>query len=167
MGTEERCGRGEPHKAQEAGRRAQPKASMGLRSTRATARQREVSDGGTSNVSEPESLRKTCLLCVGATGCAPPWRQYTRTAPRIPWLLAQPHFHGWLSAGCKKPGFSLSGKESLTGAKQAAEKLVKGISEGCLVSIVHRLRRPAIDETVPHPSDAFVFVRWVGVRRTP
>ena len=34
---------------------------MGLRSTRATARQREVSDGGTSNVSEPESLRKTHL----------------------------------------------------------------------------------------------------------
>jgi hypothetical protein len=34
---------------------------MGLRSTRATARQREVSDGGTSSVSEPESLRKTHL----------------------------------------------------------------------------------------------------------
>jgi hypothetical protein len=89
MGTEVRCGRGEPHKAQEAGRRAQPSASMGLRSTRATARQREVSDGGTSNVSEPESLRKTCLLCVDATRCAPPWRQYTRTALPIPWLLAQ------------------------------------------------------------------------------
>jgi hypothetical protein len=36
-------------------------ASMGLRSTRATARQREVCDGGTSSVSEPESLRKTHL----------------------------------------------------------------------------------------------------------
>jgi hypothetical protein len=34
---------------------------MGLRSTRATARHRVVSDGGTSNVSEPESLRKTHL----------------------------------------------------------------------------------------------------------
>jgi hypothetical protein len=61
IGTEESCGRGEPQRVQNAGRRAQPKASMGLRSTRATARQREVSDGGTSNVSEPESLRKTHL----------------------------------------------------------------------------------------------------------
>ncbi|MGB6725097.1 MAG: hypothetical protein WBE74_04280, partial [Terracidiphilus sp.] len=26
--------------------------------------------------------------------------------------------------------------------------------------------RPAGDETVPHPSDVFVLVRWVGVRRT-
>jgi len=89
MGTEERCGRGEPQRTQVVGKRAQPKASMGLRSTRATERQREVSDGGTPNVSKPESLRKTCLPCVGATGCAPPWRQYTRTAPEIPWLLAQ------------------------------------------------------------------------------
>ena len=61
IGTEESCGRGEPQRGQKAGRRAQPKASMGLRSTRATARQREVSDGGTSSVSEPESLRKTHL----------------------------------------------------------------------------------------------------------
>jgi hypothetical protein len=62
IGTEERCGRGEPQRVQKPGRRAQPRASMGLRSTRATARQREVSDGGTSNVSEPESLRKTHLI---------------------------------------------------------------------------------------------------------
>ncbi|MGB7987203.1 MAG: hypothetical protein WCF54_18720 [Terracidiphilus sp.] len=40
-------------------------ASAGLRSTRATARQREVSEGGTSNVSEPESLRKTHLASGG------------------------------------------------------------------------------------------------------
>jgi monoterpene epsilon-lactone hydrolase len=33
--------------------------------------------------------------------------------------------------------------------------------------VVHRLRRPTEGETVPHPSDVFVFVRWVGVRRTP
>lgn len=61
IGTEERCGRGESQRAQEAGKRAQPSASMGLRSTRATARQREVSDGGTSNVSDFKSLRKTHL----------------------------------------------------------------------------------------------------------
>jgi len=61
IGTEEKCGRGEPHREQKPGRRAQPTASMGLRRTRATARQREVSDGGTSSVSEPESLRKTHL----------------------------------------------------------------------------------------------------------
>jgi hypothetical protein len=43
-----------------------PAASSGLRSTRTTARHADVwdaavSDGGTSNVSEPESLRKTHL----------------------------------------------------------------------------------------------------------
>jgi hypothetical protein len=65
IGTEERCGRGEPHRVQQAGNSAQPKASTGLRSTRATARQREVSEGGTSNTSEPESLRKTHLTWGG------------------------------------------------------------------------------------------------------
>jgi hypothetical protein len=61
IGAGESCGKGQPQRLQGAGRRAQLIASMGLRSTRATARQREVSDGGTSNVSEPESLRKTHL----------------------------------------------------------------------------------------------------------
>jgi len=61
IGAEESCGSGEPQRVQEAGRNAQLTASTGLRSTRATARQAEVSDGGTSNVSEPESLRKTHL----------------------------------------------------------------------------------------------------------
>jgi len=65
MGTDERCGRGEPQRTHEAGKRAQLMASAGLRSTRATARQREVSEGGTSNVSEPESLRKTHLASGG------------------------------------------------------------------------------------------------------
>src|ERR1035438_263144 len=72
IGTEESRGRGEPQRAQKAGRRAQPNASMGLRSTRATARQREVSDGGTSNVSEPESLRKTHLTSRRHGNCKPP-----------------------------------------------------------------------------------------------
>jgi len=36
-------------------------ASMGLRSTRDTARHLEISDGGTSSVSERESLLKTHL----------------------------------------------------------------------------------------------------------
>jgi hypothetical protein len=35
--------------------------SKGLRSTRDTARHLEISDGGASSVSEPESLRKTHL----------------------------------------------------------------------------------------------------------
>jgi len=61
IGTEEICGSGEPQRVQQAGNSAQPTASTGLRRTRATARQREVSEGGTSNVSEPESLRKTHL----------------------------------------------------------------------------------------------------------
>src|SRR5271166_3177635 len=61
MGTEERCGRGEPQREHEDGKRAQLKASMGLRNTRTTARQREVSEVGTSHVSELESLLKTHL----------------------------------------------------------------------------------------------------------
>src|ERR1700689_4791856 len=65
IGTEESCGRREPQRVQEAGRRAQVRASSGLRRTRATARQREISDGGTSIVMEPESLRKTHLTWKG------------------------------------------------------------------------------------------------------
>ena len=57
IGTGERCGRGEPQRAQPAGKSAQPIVSSGLRSTRATARHAEVSEGGTSSVSEPGSLK--------------------------------------------------------------------------------------------------------------
>lgn len=61
IGTEERRGSGKPQRAQEAGRRAQPRASAGLRRTRTTARQREVSDGGISNARLRALLRKTHL----------------------------------------------------------------------------------------------------------
>ena len=70
IGTEESCGRGEPQSEQDDGRRAQPTASTGLRSTRATARHLVVSDGGTSNVMEPESLRKTHLNSASVNGTA-------------------------------------------------------------------------------------------------
>src|SRR5947209_14955023 len=69
IGTEERRGRGEPQRAQPEGRKAQLAASSGLRRTRATARHVEVLDG-TSNVSEPESLRKTHL--TGGEAIHPP-----------------------------------------------------------------------------------------------
>jgi len=61
IGAIESCGSREPQRTQGEGKTAQLTASMGLRSTRTTARHREVSGGGTSNVSEPESLRKTHL----------------------------------------------------------------------------------------------------------
>src|SRR5208282_1189031 len=48
-----------------------PIESRGLRSTRATARHLEISDGGTSNVSEPESLRKTHLTRGGVANHHP------------------------------------------------------------------------------------------------
>ena len=55
---------------------AQLKASIGLRSTRATARQRDVSESGPSIVSEPWFLRKTHLTlglrkkrCMSALAC--------------------------------------------------------------------------------------------------
>src|SRR5271165_454048 len=71
IGTEESCGRGEPQREHEAGNRTDPTASRGLRSTRATARHADVCDadvsaGGSSIVSEPESLRKTHLDSKGA-----------------------------------------------------------------------------------------------------
>jgi hypothetical protein len=50
---------------------------------------------------------------------------------------------------------------------QAAEKLGLSQEPQGFVSVVHRLRRPAGNETVPHPSDVLVFVRWVGVDGTP
>ncbi len=60
-GTEQRRGSGEPQREQGAGRRVEPIASRGLRSTRTMARQRDVSDSEPSIVSEPEFLRKTHL----------------------------------------------------------------------------------------------------------
>lgn len=61
MGVEERRGREEPQRVHEAGRIAQAKASTGLRSTRTTARQRDVPDDGKWNAIEPELLLKTHL----------------------------------------------------------------------------------------------------------
>ena len=63
--------------------RAQLKESMGLRSTRTTARQREVPEAGTSHVSVPESLRKTHLTVAGQAQRPTPCRQYTRCGPEI------------------------------------------------------------------------------------
>jgi hypothetical protein len=61
IGAEESCGRGVPHRAQEAGSSVQLKLSRGLRSTRTTARHRVVCDGGTSVIRIPEFLLKTHL----------------------------------------------------------------------------------------------------------
>src|SRR6185437_14481804 len=69
IGAEEKRGRGEPQREQQAGNSTDPAASRGLRSTRATARHAAVwdsADGGTSIVMEPESLRKTHLDSEGA-----------------------------------------------------------------------------------------------------
>jgi hypothetical protein len=61
IGTEESAGRGEPQRSQEEGRRAQLKLSIGLRSTRTTARQRVVCARGTSVTRMAVSLEKTHL----------------------------------------------------------------------------------------------------------
>ena len=72
---------GENRRAEhEAGKRVQLTASMGLRSTRDTARHLEISDGGTSSVSERESLRKTHLAqaavaITATTASVYLWRQ--------------------------------------------------------------------------------------------
>ena len=98
IGTEEICGRGEPQRVQEAGRRAQPRASMGLRSTRATARHREISDGGTSNVSEPESLRKTHLTWGSAANARCLATVYPDT------YCDSMTFHPLISGNCRSSG---------------------------------------------------------------
>lgn len=61
IGARESRGRSEPQREQEVGKRVQLKLSRGLRSTRTTARQRVVCDGGTSLTALRESLWKTHL----------------------------------------------------------------------------------------------------------
>ena len=74
--------------------RAQLNESMGLRSTRTTARQREVPEAGTSNVSEPEALRKTHLTCgrPGSTPAALP-SVYSGQAADSTTSLLGAHYH--------------------------------------------------------------------------
>jgi hypothetical protein len=92
IGTEESRGKGEPQRAQKAGRNAQPNESMGLRSTRATARHREVSDGGTASVSELDSLRKAHLTFKEAQ------LSLTCLADSIPVRVGS--FHPWAESWC-------------------------------------------------------------------
>lgn len=61
IGAEENCGRGEAQREQDAGKRMQLTASMGLRSTRTTARHLEIPDSGTPSADKLGSLRKTHL----------------------------------------------------------------------------------------------------------
>ena len=47
-------------------------------------------------------------------------------------------------------------------------RVCAGTATGLGIFLVPQRRcRPTGNETVPHPSDVLVFVRWVGVRRTP
>ena len=63
---------------QEEGSSAQESTSTGLRNTRTTARQREVSEGGRSNARKPELLRKTHLA-----GCAPERAAFETSIPAV------------------------------------------------------------------------------------
>lgn len=83
IGTEEKRGRGDPQRVQNEGRRVQLTASMGLRSTRAMARQREISDRGRSIVSEPKSLLKTHLAREAVANTATR-SQYTDPSAVVP-----------------------------------------------------------------------------------
>ena len=77
IGTEESRGRSEPHREQEAGSSVQLKLSKGLRSTRTTARQLVVADGGTWFAVMTESLRKTHLAWGAMPLHVARCRQYT------------------------------------------------------------------------------------------
>jgi hypothetical protein len=80
IGTEESSGKGEPQRAQEEGSRAQLKLSIGLRSTRTTARQRVVCANGTSAVRIAVSLEKTHLASGQKPNRCSPMRQVYRMA---------------------------------------------------------------------------------------
>jgi len=80
IGTEESSGKGEPQRAQEEGSRAQLKLSIGLRSTRTTARQRVVCANGTSAVRMAVSLEKTHLASGQKPNRCSPMRQVYRMA---------------------------------------------------------------------------------------
>ena len=97
-------------------------ASMGLRSTRATARQREIGDSGTSSVREPESLRKTHLTprrhpqpklrtrCLGDSIPAAGTERYPDLLPGLAhWLNIHPDgaLLAWVPAD---PWLALAGK---------------------------------------------------------
>jgi hypothetical protein len=83
IGAGERRGKGQPQRAQSSGRRAQLKMSAGLRRTRTTARQREVSGGGTSFANKQEFWWKTHLTSCGGARYASPRGQYTPAATPI------------------------------------------------------------------------------------
>jgi hypothetical protein len=110
IGTEERRGRGESQREQTAGRKAQLTESTVLRSTRDTARHLEVSKGGTSNVSEPESLSKTHLNWGGGFE-ARPCGQYTRMRPPIPLAGSKSWVKHWVPAAglCGQAGHHRGG----------------------------------------------------------
>jgi hypothetical protein len=59
----------------------EPIASRGLRRTRATARQRDVSESEPSIVSEPEFLRKTHLTGAVTVDTEIPQRRYLYLYP--------------------------------------------------------------------------------------
>ena len=88
IGTEEKRGGGDPQNVQSQGRRVQLPASMGLRSTRAMARQREISDGGRSIVSESKSLLKTHLAREAVANTATR-SQYTDPSAVVPIWFAK------------------------------------------------------------------------------
>jgi hypothetical protein len=101
IGTGESRGRSKPQREHEAGSRAQPSASTGLRNTRATARQRVVGDCGRSNVSGRASRRKTHLdsgqQCEAAASHCPVRQVYSNRKPRsrliaLPDRASRPRF---------------------------------------------------------------------------
>ena len=114
---------------------------MGLRSTRATARQREVSDGGTSLVSEPESLRKTHLASRWRKRHVPACRQYTRTGGKhsigfdelrrgflVRWTF------GWVYFGKQWTAFSFLTKGSVNGCWDRVNPALRAALEEILES---------------------------------
>jgi hypothetical protein len=104
--TEESRGRGVPHKAQEAGSRAQLIVSRGLRSTRTTARHFVVSDGGTSPGLALQFVWKTHLA----------WRQGRHRAARC----AQYSALAIRRSTCQASAISPSPAKKRTGSVSAA-----------------------------------------------
>lgn len=105
IGAEEKRGRGEPQRTQEAGRSAQLRASRGLRSTRTTARHRVISDDGRSTASNP-TLLKTHL--TSGAGTRTPSHKYTRAQGKNPMAAGVPWLSGLIPQHAGRKGRSNS-----------------------------------------------------------
>jgi hypothetical protein len=124
IGTEESCGKDWPQRSHEAGSRAQLKLSIGLRSTRTTARQRVVCARGTSAMRMAVSLEKTHLASGQKPNRCSPMGKYSA---ELSWSSTEDGA-GWRDAS-KGPEKTRTGSEpECTALQKSAARVYWGFS---------------------------------------